>query len=106
LLLRSKQQLFGLFLFLLGSAFTAWCWYTALYKGYFYPRASMLFPACIFLGLGIIIFPGYREERIARGEDVTRLSGMKLVTLRWWIILIIAMMTGGLNWFLLSSILY
>ena len=66
----------------------------------------MLFPACIVFGLGIIIFPGYREERIARGEDVTRLSGMKLVTLRWWIILIIAMMTGGLNWFLLSSILY
>jgi ABC-type Fe3+-siderophore transport system permease subunit len=101
---RHKQQLFGLFLLLLGAVFTAWCWYTALYCGYYYPKASMLFPAFAVVGMGIILFPGYREERIARGEDVTRLSGMKLITLRWWIILIIALMTGGVNWFLLSSI--
>jgi len=102
--MRQKQRLFGLFLILLGAAFTAWCWYTALHTGYFYPRASMIFPACIILGAGLIIFPGYKEERIARGEDISQLNGIKLITLRWWVILIIALIASATNYFLLSSI--
>ena len=102
--LRQKQQLFGLFLIILGAVFTAWCWYTALYKGYFYPKAGIIFPACVVLGLGLIIFPGYKEERMARGEDISRLSGMKLITPRWWIILLLALVAGGVNCFLLTLI--
>jgi hypothetical protein len=104
LLMQLKQKLFGLFLILLGAAFTAWCWYTAFYKGYFYPKASMLFPACIVIGLGLIIFPGYREERVARGEDITCLSGFRMITPRWWIIIIIGLVTGCVNYFLLLSV--
>lgn len=29
----------------------------------------MLFPAVFILGLGLVVFPGYEEEKIARGES-------------------------------------
>ena len=99
-----KQQVGGLLMALLGAGFTAWSWYTALNGGYFYPKASMLFPAFFVLGLGIIVFPGYKEERMARGEDISRLQGWRLITPRWWGILITALAAGGVNYLLLSSL--
>ncbi len=101
---RWKQQVGGLVLALLGAGFTAWGWYTALYRGYFYPKASMLFPALLIVGLGLIIFPGYREERLARGEDISQLQGWRLITARWWAILVIALAAGGANYLLLESL--
>jgi ABC-type Fe3+-siderophore transport system permease subunit len=101
---RWKQQVGGLFMALLGAAFTGWNWYTALYGGYFYRKAGMIFPAFFVLGLGIIIFPGYRQERIARGEDISRMQGWKLITPRWWAILVIALVVAGANYILLSSL--
>jgi tellurite resistance protein TehA-like permease len=101
---RWKQQVGGLFMTVLGAGFTGWIWYTALFRGYFHRKASMIFPAVFVLGLGIIIFPGYREERIARGEDISRLQGWRLITPRWWVILITALSAGGANCLLLSSL--
>ncbi len=80
---RWKQQLGGVLIALLGGGFTAWSWYTALNEGYFYRKASMLFPAFFILGVGLIIFPGYKEERIARGEDISEMKGWELITPRW-----------------------
>ncbi len=80
---RWKQQLGGVLIALLGGGFTAWSWYTALNEGYFYRKASMLFPAFFILGVGSIIFPGYKEERIARGEDISEMKGWELITPRW-----------------------
>jgi drug/metabolite transporter (DMT)-like permease len=101
---RRKQRFGGLLMALLGAGFTGWSWYTALYQGYFYRKASMLFPAFLVLGLGMIIFPGYREERIARGEDISRLQGWRLITPRWWVVLVVALLAGGANYILLSSL--
>ena len=101
---RRKQLLGGMFMALAGAGFTGWMWYTALYHGYFYVIASMLFPAVFVIGLGSILFSGYKEERIARGEDISRLQGLKLITPRWWAILAIALIAGGLNYLLLSTI--
>ena len=100
---RWKQQAGGLLIALLGAGFTGWNWYTALYEGYFYRKASMLFPAFLILGLGLVTFPGYKEERIARGEDISRLQGWKLITPRWWVIIVIALAAGAANYILLSS---
>ncbi len=101
---RWKQQLGGLLMALLGAGFTAWGWYTALFRGYFYPKASMLFPALFIVGLGLTIFPGYREERIARGEDISRLQGWRLITARWWAVLVVGLAAGGANLILLESL--
>jgi len=103
MVLRWKQQLFGLFMALLGGVITSWGWYTALYKGYFYPKTSMIFPCFCILGLALIVFPGYKEERIARGEDISGLSGVKLLTRRWWAILLVSLVAGFGNYVLLSS---
>jgi ABC-type Fe3+-siderophore transport system permease subunit len=99
---RWKQRLGGLFLMLLGGGFSAWGWYTAINEGYYYRKANMLFPAVFILGFGLLMFPGYKEERIARGEDISGLSGIKLLTPRWWAILIVALIAGFGNYLILS----
>lgn len=99
---RWKQQLGGVFIALLGLGFTAWGWYTALHENYYYEKASVIFPAFAVMGLGMILFPGYKEERIARGEDISRLSGFHLLTVRWWVIIIVALLAGFGNFLLLT----
>jgi len=101
---RWKQQLGGLFIALIGAGFTAWNWRTALNEGYYYLKASMIFPAFCVVGLGLILFPGYKEERIARGEDISGMNGRELITARWWAILVVALVMGFGNYFLLSSL--
>jgi len=101
---RKKQQLGGLFIALAGAGFTGWMWYIALNNGYFYRKASFIFPAFLIIGLALIIVPGYKEERIARGEDISRLQGARLITPRWWAILFASLAAGGLNYLLLSTL--
>lgn len=100
---RWKQRLGGLLLAIIGCGFWARAWYTALNEGYYYPKASMVFPMFSVVGLGLIIFPGYKEERLARGEDISGLSGMQLITPRWWGVLLVALITGFGNYLILTS---
>jgi ABC-type Fe3+-siderophore transport system permease subunit len=101
---RRKQQLGGIFMAIAGAGFTIWLWYTALYYKYFYVKLSLLAPAFFIVGLGLILFPGYKEERTARGEDISRLQGIKLLTPRWWAIIVFALAAGGVNYLLLSNL--
>jgi hypothetical protein len=101
---RRTQQLGGLLIALLGAGFTAWSWYTALTRGYFYRHASLLFPAFFVLGVGLLIFPGHREERIARGEDISGLQGWKLITPRWWAMLVVALVAAVVNTLVLLAL--
>src|SRR5260370_32048163 len=80
---RWKQSLGGALIGIVGAIGTAWIWHDALTEGYFYFKASMLLPAFAVLGLGLVIFPGYKEERIAAGEDISALSEFRLATPRW-----------------------
>lgn len=99
-----KQQLFGLLMALLGAGFTAWGWYTALTRGYFYRAAGLLFPAFFVLGVGLLIFPENKEEGIARSEDMSRLPMWKRLPPRWRAILIVALAAAVANYVLLSSL--
>jgi len=101
---RWKQQLGGVFIALIGIGFTLWEWQTALNAGYYYFKASIIFPSFTVIGLGLILFPGYKEERLARGEDISSLSGSQLITPRWWGILMAALLFGGANYLGLSSL--
>ena len=91
---RLKVQLFGVFVVLVGATGTVWGWYTALYRGYYEVNASIFFPYIGIFGLGLIAFRDFEEERIARGEDISQLSGMQLVTPRWWVILAVGLAAG------------
>jgi hypothetical protein len=44
------------------------------------------------------------RPRIARGEDISRMQTWELITPRWWAILIIAFLAGGVNYILPSSL--
>ena len=100
---RWKQQLGGVFIAALGLGFTGWCWYTAVLRGYVYLKAAALFPAFAVLGLALVAMPGYREERLARGEDISQLTGHQLLTPRWWVVLVLALLAGLTNWLLLMG---
>lgn len=99
---RWKQGFGGFLMALLGAAGTYWIWDTALSDGTVYEKGGMLFPACGVIGLGLMLFPGYREERMARGEDLSRMEGWRLITARWWVVVIVAILVGILNLVLLS----
>lgn len=94
---RSMERLGGLFIATLGSLLTLWNWHLALSAGHFYPKIAILGPIFTMMGLGLILFPGYRTERIDRGEDLTQLSGLALLTPRWWGILAISIGSGLVN---------
>lgn len=94
---RGTQRLGGAFIALLAGGFVAWGWYTALTRGYFYRNAALVFPAFVVIGVALMLIPGYREERIARGEDVSRLEGMQLITPRWWAVLALAIAASLAN---------
>lgn len=51
-------------------------------------------PAFAVLGLGLVLFQGYRQERLQRGEDIFRLEGAALITPRWWGVLGLALLAG------------
>jgi len=99
---RGRQRIGGAFIALLSAAFVAWTWFTALNRGYYYPKAAMIFPAFLVIGVALLLIPGYREERIARGEDVSRLQGAQLITPRWWAVLAMALAAGAGNWIALG----
>lgn len=101
---RGRRRAGGLGLLLLGLAMTGREWKTALGEGYYYPKAAVLFPCFAILGLGLLLFPGYREERLARGETLDGLEGVRLLTPRWWGILAVALAVGFAHGWLLSRV--
>jgi ABC-type Fe3+-siderophore transport system permease subunit len=89
-------QCLGGVLIATGSAgATAWGWHTG-YNG----KGTALFPCFFVIGVGLILFPGYKEERLARGEDISKLSGVDLITPRWWAVLVVGLAAGIANFML------
>lgn len=88
---------------LAGAWGTFYSWYVATREDLFFEKASMLFPAFCVLGIAATIFPNYKEERIARGEDISGLQGWKLLTPRWRWVLIVALIVGFGNYLLIRS---
>ena len=98
------QRLVGLGIALLSACLIGWNWHLALTRRFFYVKASMLFPACLVLGVGMMVFPSYRQERVARGEDISKLQGLRLITPRWWAVLVVALVLAIADYALLSSL--
>lgn len=98
---RWKQALGGVIIAAIGVAGIFWTWHMALTQGKFEFKASIGCPAFLVLGLGAIIFPHYKIERLGRGEDVSGMSQFQLVTARWWTVIVLAPIVGCLNYLLL-----
>jgi len=91
---RTLEKFCGLFIAIIGMTFTFWNWYLALHKGYFYLKLSFLGPCFFVFGVALILFPSYSQERIDRGEDITKLQGLALLTPRWWAVLVVGSVIG------------
>lgn len=100
---RWKQRLGGALIAAIGGGGTLWVWHVAQTEERIYLKASMALPAFLVLGLALIVIPGYKEERIARGEDISQLSGTGLLTPRWWAVLALALAAGIGNLLLLQT---
>lgn len=94
---RQKERFGGAFIATIGVILTFVSWHSAIYEGSFSIKAGFGGPAFAILGIALLLFPGYQSERIARGEDISQLSGAQLLTPRWWGVLAVALGSGILN---------
>ena len=91
------RRLAGLGIGLAGVFVTWLVWRQAMNDGQFSLYGALAGPAFAVLGLGLICVPGYREERLTRGEDISQLKGLELVTSRWRIILAMMFTAAVIN---------
>jgi hypothetical protein len=94
---RRNERLGGLFMAAIGVLLTIWTWRSAIDRGHYYLLTAIGAPAFTIIGIALILVPGYRTERLGRGEDLDLLSGWALITARWWGILAIALGSGFIN---------
>ena len=87
---RNVERLGGLFIFLVSLIGYQYNLNLISTQHYWYPKAMSFASAFIILGLGLIIFPTYRRERLERGENIDNLQGLSLLTPKWWVILVIS----------------
>lgn len=89
------------------AAASAWMtnlsWVQARRDGQFSMAAALMGPAFCVIGLGLVLFKGYRQERLERGEDISRLHGLALLTPRWKGVLAVAIGAMLINFLLLKG---
>ena len=95
---RTKEIIGGIFIFIVSSGLYFYDWHLIFTEQYYYPKALIFGGAMMIVGLALIIIPGYRTERKIRGENIDNLSGMQLLTPKWWAILVAALAFGLANW--------
>ena len=80
----------------LVSLFMVWTsWSQAVTEHSFGFKGALLGPAFLAIGVALLLIPGYRQERLARGEDISRLTGYALITPRWWGVLVGGLLLGA-----------
>jgi len=102
--IRSKksQRIFGSLLFLIGVVITLWIWDRGINQNYIYINASMLFPAFMIMGLGLVLFP-FDAETLQEKWGVDKIESIGQVPGIWWIIIVISILIGIGNYFILVS---
>jgi hypothetical protein len=92
---RRAQAIAGM-LIAAGGVFAAWmAARQAGREGSFLLLGGFAGPAFAVIGLGLVAFGGYREERLRRGESLDGLTGLALLTTRWRIVLVLALAAGA-----------
>lgn len=97
------RRLVGLGIAAGGVFMTRLAWIQATRDGSFSNLGAMGGPAFAAIGLGLVLFKGYRQERLERGEDISQLEGLALLTPRWKAVLGVALLAGLGNFGRLSG---
>ena len=95
----------GLAMAVASAWMTNQAWVQAREEGQFSMLAGLAGPAFVVLGIGLVLFKGYRQERLERGEDISQLQGMDLLTPRWKAVLGVALAAMALTYALLTGLL-
>ncbi len=83
---RTQERLGGAFIAAGGLVVSALVWQTVS-RGEPVVKLGFAAPGFVVLGLALLLIPGYRTERLARGEDIRELQGLALLTPRWKVVL-------------------
>jgi hypothetical protein len=95
------QRITGFLLLLIGAAGVAAEYWTPLGGRPWMHRIDAAFPFFAVLALAFLFFPSPRIERERRGEDLWDRSGVRMITLRWWLVVAVAIAAGCAFHFLL-----
>lgn len=95
---RTKEILGGVFIFTISAGLYFYNWYLIANQSFYYPKATFFGGTMMLVGLALTLIPGYRTERKNRGENIDNLSGIQLLTAKWWAILVAALAFGLANW--------
>lgn len=98
---RTTERLGGFALALVGAGLVALIWRQVTADGTFSLAGAMTGPAFGVVGLALLAVPGYRSERLARGESPDAFEGLDVLTPRWKAILALAVAAGVLHLLLL-----
>ena len=96
------QRTIGMLLFILGLAVTLWSWKSGVGQNYISINISMLFPALMVMGLGLLIFP-VDPQKLREKWGVDKIESIGQVPGTWWIIIAISILVGIGNYFLILS---
>lgn len=101
---RRKEQLWGLALLVFGSwaAYAYWQETFTQAGEHFTFFIQTVGPLFAVVGIALLLFPSYRLERTAKGEDINSLHGIGLLTLRWKIVIVVALIVELLYWYALG----
>jgi hypothetical protein len=96
------QQIFGLIFCLLGIGAAIAAWRSPLLADPIVRRVVAAFAALALIGLAMMILPSPREERERRGDDLWELSGLRMLTARWWLVILLTIALGGAHYAVVS----
>jgi hypothetical protein len=91
---RTAQAIGGVLLALMGGFIMWLARWMIVSSGMISPGLAFLGAGMVCFGLGLAIFGGFKEERLARGESLEGRSGWALLTARWWGVLIVGAAAG------------
>jgi len=94
---RFKQSIGGVIIFFLGLGLTVANWSFWFSDGSYYPKIAFLGPAFAIIGLALVAMPGYREERLSKGQNLADYPKYKIITPRWWAVMALGLALGGIN---------
>ena len=99
--MRTRERIGGAFLLAIGLWLILYGWHVAAMRVWFNVVGAMMGPGAAVVGLALLLVPGYRIERAARGKNLDALEGWALLTPRWRMITLGGLALGLLNWLLM-----
>ena len=90
--MRSKEKFVAVVFIIIGLilSFLFWRWISNQTHQVIFPIIQAVGPVIVVVGFGLLLFPSPVLERQSRGENLSDYPGRKMLTKRWWCIIVLA----------------